>query len=111
MRTMFARLGVATAALGALWATSVGCGLSADPNFSLIGPLFLSSGQTPVGGGGTGTDGSGGFFDDDSGRVVDACGESTDRKFVSITMRNASNSFIHYFVALIAFEDFNIETR
>ncbi len=50
-----------------------------------------SSGQTPggTGGGATGS--------------TDPCNEPQRRKFVRITMRNASTDYVHYFLALIAF--------
>lgn len=48
---------------------------------------------------------SGGFFGGGGRQNVDPCEESNARKFITISMQNASEDYIHYFLALIAFVD------
>jgi len=83
-------------------ALTLGCAGSRTP-LSLIGNpfTFVGSSGTP---GGAAAGGESSFFDSGSRINVDPCSEPESRKFVRISMRNlATDSYIHYFLALIAF--------
>jgi hypothetical protein len=86
--------------MASLWSAGCASGTSA---LSLVGSpfTFVGSGEasTPAT-----TDGSSTFFNGGTRVNVDPCSESNARKFIRISMRNlATDSYIHYFLTLIAF--------
>jgi hypothetical protein len=84
------------------WFWSAGCA-SGTSALSLIGSPFTFTGSAPTTD--TGTTGGQSTFFGGGGRVnLDPCSESNARKFIRISMRNLSiDSYIHYFLVLIAF--------
>ncbi len=85
-----------------LVAAMAGCGAGGSP-YSLFGSPFTNYvGRTGSGGNGTGIQIGGGNqlgSRDDS----DPCTLDDARKFVSVSMRNYSTDYVHYFVVFIAF--------
>ena len=82
---------------------SSGCATSAATTL-LGGSLFTtytgSSSSSTTGG----SSGQSSFFGTGSGVAVDPCAEPNSRKFIRISMRNlSSDSYIHYFLVLIAY--------
>lgn len=82
--------------------TGCGGGVPGTPQYLLGTPLFTtttgSTGDTDTGGTGTSS-----FFGAGSRANVDPCSETTPRKFITISMANLSDDFVHYFFAMIAF--------
>ncbi len=81
---------------------AVGCGLSSFPS-SLFGSPFPApqgSGGTTTGPGSTGTTPGSGTASNLG--TVDPCDETQARKFIRVSMRNASPDYIHYFLVLVA---------
>ncbi|MFQ5806594.1 MAG: hypothetical protein ACE5I3_09105 [Phycisphaerae bacterium] len=105
MQTRFGKLGrpalclLAAIVMSSLWSPGCASGTSA---LSLIGTPFVFLGSTaPPSTGGTGDEST--FFDTGSRANIDPCSEPNARKFIRISMRNLStDSFIHYFLVLIA---------
>lgn len=107
--TFIGSLGKATlygglaAGLCAAWATGCGGGGLTIPG---TGPLFFALNPSVDGGSTTGgtTDPNGSFFNQGSREDIDPCAERTERKFVTITMRNQDSlDYIHYFFVAVAF--------
>jgi hypothetical protein len=84
-------------------AWSAGCASGTSP-FSVTGnPYFFVGGATEPGTEG-GAGGESSFFGGGSRANVDPCSETNARKFIRISMRNlATDSYIHYFLVLIAY--------
>lgn len=108
--TRFARLACYTACVSV---AAAGCaGISADALNLLQTPLFPFTGTTTTNTTDTSTStdtSSGGFFASGGRENVDPCAESNARKFVTISLRNRSQDYVHYFLAFIAFV--NTDTR
>jgi hypothetical protein len=87
------------------FATGTGCG-SGGTGFQFIGsPFTLVSNSSSSGGpSSTGQSSSGGLGQSDR-TPVDPCTEPQARKFVTISMRNVTTDYIHYFFIAIAFVD------
>jgi hypothetical protein len=92
------------AAGGAVWL--VGCGSGGDGWQVLGGSGFgvkVVGNGNGAGPGNSGSGGGGGGTAGDDRAQVDPCTESDNRKFLRISMRNDSDTFIHYFLFLVAF--------
>jgi hypothetical protein len=88
----------------AIAATLCGCASLGSPFQYSGNPVgtsnFGSSGQSgPIGT----VSGSGGTASGNDRSAVDACELADNRKFVRISMRNLSNTYVHYFFVAIAF--------
>jgi hypothetical protein len=83
-----------------VWAGCGGGGSNITALGNMLFPAFVGNGTT-TGPGSTGTS-TGSDVSSGSGGFTDPCSEPQARKFVRISMRNASEDYVHYFVALIA---------
>lgn len=90
----FATLGVA------LVASTTGCGTGGGTGFQYVAPYNVTSFGSRPSTGGTGGDTGG----DTGSTAVDPCAETNSRKFITISMRNKSADFVHYFLVMVAFE-------
>lgn len=96
----------AVVVLSVAFGVAAGCGGSSAFDF-FFGTPFPSTGGAgggPSGPGGSGTTPGGGLPGGGTG-TLDPCDESQPRKFITITMANASPDYVHYFLILVAFVD------
>lgn len=103
LSSRFWSTGVAFLAAGLL-AASWGCSTGGS-GWEVFGSPFpfvgSTGGSTPPTGGSTGGGGLGGG----GGTATDPCDIEQSRKFVTISMRNLSEDYVHYFFVAIAFID------
>lgn len=81
-----------------------GCGFANGPIQFLGSPFPTVGGNGGVTGpGGSGNFGGGGGLGSNNRAPVDPCTVAQNMKFVRISMQNASEDFIHYFLVMVAF--------
>jgi len=101
-----ARHGATVAGVGVTFLACLllaGCG-SRGSAFDFFGAPFFTTGTTTnTVGPGTSTRTNRGTVNTSDRTPVDPCTESQARKFVKISMRNASSDYVHYFLVLVAF--------
>lgn len=85
--------------VGLLW----GCGAAGTAAFEMFGTPFTTlTGEEGISGPTTTERNTGSAFGGNNREAVDPCLESQPRKFVTITMRNETDDYIHYFLVLVA---------
>lgn len=110
MTCRFATRGLAGVGLAAvavlipLMSAVSGCGGGSAQFFENFGTPYRNTTVGGTGGSGPGNTGTGSGGLGGTGGIIDPCDEAQLRKFVRISMRNASpDDFIHYFFVLVAF--------
>ena len=79
-----------------------GCG-GGSSYLQLVSGRTLFSNYTGSSASTSGSGSSGSYFNTGSRGAVDPCEETTNRKYIRISMRNLATDYVHYFLVLIAY--------